>query len=234
MKEIENKIDLVFIDLFIILCSILFLEMLCFVFIKLIHIKMLYGRLIYAYFDSVVYIVIPVLYAKWRNKNYLNQISFLGSRFYFIRNCLLGIFAGFVLAFVVHFTPLFNQVHSAPLSIPGVSNNFLFYVLIPLTILGFQSVVLGPISEELVHRGLYFNWFKNHMNVWWALFLQAIVFSIFHFNISSDRIFYDFIYYLFVGLIIGYLYEKTSSLLTSICCHGVFNYLIISFGYLLK
>jgi membrane protease YdiL (CAAX protease family) len=54
---------------------------------------------------------------------------------------------------------------------------------LPLAI--FVIVIVGPIAEELLFRGLLLDWLKQKMNVWVAAVILSVIFSLLHANAFS-------------------------------------------------
>lgn len=79
------------------------------------------------------------------------------------------------------------------------------------------SVCLAPISEELVFRGVTMRIAKRAFPFWIANIIQAFLFGIFHLNPLQSC--YTFI----VGLFMGYICERGSTLYHSILFHFLFN-----------
>lgn len=94
----------------------------------------------------------------------------------------------------------------------------------PFTILA--SVVLAPIGEELLCRGLIFHYAKkavsdmNNRRVafWIANALQSIMFGIMHGNLIQG------LYAFFLGLAIGWLRERYNSLYPAMLAHFIINF----------
>lgn len=81
-------------------------------------------------------------------------------------------------------------------------------------------VVLGPILEELIFRGLTFYYTKKFTKRFWlANVLQAVFFGIMHGNLVQG------VYAFFLGLFLGWVYEKFQSLYATVWMHIVFNFL---------
>lgn len=78
------------------------------------------------------------------------------------------------------------------------------------------TVILAPITEELIFRGVTFQITKRTFPFWIANFIQAVFFGIFHFNLVQG------IYTFVLALFLGYICEKTS-LYHSILFHILFN-----------
>ncbi len=88
-----------------------------------------------------------------------------------------------------------------------------------------STVILGPISEELIFRGVIFKKARLFTSFKVANFLQALLFGIFHMNIVQG------IYAFGVGLVMGYVAYKYQTILMAIIFHIFFNglsYLLFS------
>ncbi len=82
------------------------------------------------------------------------------------------------------------------------------------------AVCLAPFGEELLFRGVTFRLAKNAgLRFWAANILQAACFGIAHMNVVQG------IYAFFMGILLGYIYEKYNSLYVPILLHAFFNLL---------
>ena len=79
------------------------------------------------------------------------------------------------------------------------------------------SVCLAPISEELIFRGVTYRILRRSFPFWFANFMQALFFGIFHMNPLQGC--YTFI----LGLFMGYICEKGGTLYHAIFFHFLFN-----------
>jgi membrane protease YdiL (CAAX protease family) len=77
--------------------------------------------------------------------------------------------------------------------------------------------ILGPIVEELAFRGLSFRYLRGAFGFWTANIIQAAMFGFFHMNLIQG------IYTFVVGLILGYLAEKSGNITICIVFHIFFN-----------
>jgi uncharacterized protein len=86
---------------------------------------------------------------------------------------------------------------------------------------GFSSIILcvvvAPLTEELLFRGIILRGFQFHYGKWKAIFLSAVLFSLFHLNP------YQFFSAFIGGLILGWLFLETGSLMPCIIAHAFFN-----------
>lgn len=84
-------------------------------------------------------------------------------------------------------------------------------------LLALYSVLIAPISEELIFRGVTMKYAIKALPFLWANILQAFLFGLFHANIIQGT--YAFV----VGLFCGYVCYKGGSLYLSILFHMLFN-----------
>ena len=83
--------------------------------------------------------------------------------------------------------------------------------------------ITGPILEEVLFRGIILDGFLNRYKPGKAIFWSALLFGFFHMNP------WQFIPAFLIGLLLGYIYLKTRSLLPVIFIHIINN----SFSYLM-
>lgn len=82
----------------------------------------------------------------------------------------------------------------------------------------FYSILLAPIGEELLFRGVTMHQAKKVFPFWGANIMQALLFGIFHMNMIQG------IYAFFLGMVLGYICEKGGSIYQSILFHMMFNF----------
>ncbi|MCC8140971.1 MAG: CPBP family intramembrane metalloprotease [Lachnospiraceae bacterium] len=80
------------------------------------------------------------------------------------------------------------------------------------------TVILGPVLEELVFRGLVFGYARKVFPVWFAIIFQAALFGIYHWDLVQG------IYTFVLGLFLGYICLKGPGIRYSIPCHMMFNF----------
>lgn len=97
----------------------------------------------------------------------------------------------------------------------------------PLTLglLLLSIVVLVPISEELLFRGLLYRYMKTRMKPLTAIAVSGFCFSILHDSIQA------FLPLLLLGMILSYVYEITGSLRVPILLHALFNLINLMFMF---
>lgn len=80
--------------------------------------------------------------------------------------------------------------------------------------------VIAPIKEEVFFRGIFYPPFRQHYGRGKGILLTAGLFALLHFDVLR------FIPLLVGGVVLTWLYEKTSSIWPSIIAHGVWNTLM--------
>lgn len=87
----------------------------------------------------------------------------------------------------------------------------------PSFLLILYACIIGPVSEELIYRGVTLGYAKRALPVIGAVCLQAVLFGIFHMNMIQG------IYAAFIGLFLGYVCEAGGSIVHSILLHIFYN-----------
>ncbi|ORO37873.1 CPBP family intramembrane metalloprotease [Streptococcus oralis subsp. tigurinus] len=93
------------------------------------------------------------------------------------------------------------------------------------TVLSFSlTVVVAPISEELIDRGYFMNTFFPKSKYYLDVILSGLIFGLSHL-ILSHRDPISLLYYSLIGLFFALVYRYTSNLRLTILCHSFFNFL---------
>ena len=80
--------------------------------------------------------------------------------------------------------------------------------------------IMGPFAEEIVFRGAIQRVLQNALgerNRWIAIVVSALIFGIIHFNLAQG------LHAFLIGLLLGWLYSKTGSILPGFVFHWVNN-----------
>jgi len=90
---------------------------------------------------------------------------------------------------------------------------------VPLSVLlAFLAVVVAPLVEEMIFRGLFQTMIRSYLGrPWPAIMLTSALFAAVHGNATH----WPALFVLSVGL--GYAYEKSGSLFRPIFMHALFN-----------
>ena len=83
------------------------------------------------------------------------------------------------------------------------------------------AVVLAPISEECIMRGMIFRNLQKYFSVPAAIIIQAIMFGIFHMNWVQG------LYVLPIGAALGFVAAKSKSVFPCICMHMFYNFMSV-------
>jgi membrane protease YdiL (CAAX protease family) len=83
--------------------------------------------------------------------------------------------------------------------------------------LGAVTILLAPVAEEILFRGILYPWIKKEGFPRLALWSSALLFAAVHANLMT------FLPLLVLAIALTLLYEKTDNLLAPITAHAVFN-----------
>ena len=91
------------------------------------------------------------------------------------------------------------------------------------------TVIISPIFEEILYRGLMYNKLKEISNAFIAILISSILFALLHipgygFNIKIFCFVLD-------GILLTYCYEKTDNIYVPILVHSINNFFIFLFNY---
>ena len=88
---------------------------------------------------------------------------------------------------------------------------------------GIGRVIITPLMEELVHRGVIYGYLRSRFGWQLGLVLQACVFTLVHPNVYQGDLTMILFYFAFaIGF--GGLYQYYRSLYPAVVCHGALNY----------
>lgn len=163
----------------------------------------------------------------WKQTNLPGKDQFLfGMRSWFVIYPLILVFSQMIAIVVSYFFqgPSIDQV--AVKHIKSVMAN---PPLMILTVL--EVVIIVPLMEEFLFRGLLQNWLKSKLHhAAGAVLLTSLLFALFHFSSSQGVTNIELLSTLFMlSCFLGYIYEKQRSLWASASLHGFFNLLSIIF-----
>jgi len=83
-------------------------------------------------------------------------------------------------------------------------------------------VIVAPMLEEIIFRGLFYRAIKKFIPFVQAALISSLIFSIIHQNILSLIVLF------MLSLFLTWIYEKTKSILFPIIVHSIFNLLMLS------
>lgn len=124
---------------------------------------------------------------------------------------LLGVAAAFFVSCVLSLLPLPESlIESYMESSQGLTSGSL-----PVMIL--VTVIVAPIVEEVVFRGLIFSRLKKAMNVWVAIVISSLLFGLMHGQLLW--VIYAFVF----GMLLAIIAERLNTIGASIILHMAFN-----------
>ncbi|MBI4242486.1 MAG: CPBP family intramembrane metalloprotease [Planctomycetes bacterium] len=127
-----------------------------------------------------------------------------------INGVLCGIIVGSIGFIYLNLKPFIPHFKDLKL-VPGLNNNLWIILL---------AVIIAPIFEEIIFRGLVYNGLKQNVNKIYSIILSAALFAIVHHPLSAPPVFC-------VGLATAFIYEKTGAILAPILTHATYNGIVI-------
>ncbi|MGK0467682.1 lysostaphin resistance A-like protein [Clostridium sp.] len=126
-----------------------------------------------------------------------------------------------IVAFRIIFDNSLNLLISKMVMPNFINEVFLEQYVSPI-ILILSILVVAPIYEEIIFRGILLKGMANKINSNIALVISALFFAVVHFNVPQG------INAFLLGLIIGSIYLKSNSIYLGIFTHFVNNFLAIT------
>lgn len=117
----------------------------------------------------------------------------------------------YIVSFVATLFPDWLAAYEELLESAGLDDSLTFLMFC-------YSVLLAPVCEELIFRGVTLRQAKKCLPFWAANLFQAVLFGAFHMNMMQG------IYAFFLGMILGYVCEKSNSIYNPILLHMLFNF----------
>ena len=132
---------------------------------------------------------------------------------------MLGVssISSYILDFIQRFIPDFGSSYDSIVE-------SMFSTALPLTVL--STVIMAPICEELMMRGLTFNRLLSGVKKWPAILISAAIFGFIHLNLLQG------LNAFVLGVVLAFTYYKTRSLLICMLQHGANNLLSVIGSYL--
>lgn len=88
----------------------------------------------------------------------------------------------------------------------------------PVLLLFIAALILAPVGEEALMRGIAYPALRKHWPPWAAAFLTATVFALLHGNLVQIVLAVP------IGILLAFVYEATQRLWTVIAMHAAFNF----------
>lgn len=148
-------------------------------------------------------------------KEHISNIRFHSSHFI----VALGALASAGISKVVTIFPIDNIIGSYESIRTEFASNDLIWQITAL-------VFAGPCMEELIFRGLVYKRIKRYTNNMSAVYISAIMFGVYHFNLVQG------IYGFALGVLLCYVYEKYETILAPVLLHISANLTALVIDYL--
>lgn len=91
----------------------------------------------------------------------------------------------------------------------------------PILLLIISVSIVAPIFEEIIYRGIILEQLYRRYGMIKAIIISALLFGLMHLNIQQG------VNAFFIGIVLGFIYIKTNSLLLSIFLHFANNSLMV-------
>ena len=123
--------------------------------------------------------------------------------FYLVINCYMAVFEWALPGVMADYEALIEESGIAGLTLMST----------------IATLVLAPLGEEIVYRGLTLGYLRQTgMPFWAANILQAAAFGLVHMNWVQGG------YAFLLGILLGYIYRKSGTLAAPIILHMLFNF----------
>jgi membrane protease YdiL (CAAX protease family) len=82
---------------------------------------------------------------------------------------------------------------------------------------GFTAIIVAPVGEELLFRGVLYVFIKQRGRPQLALWATSVLFALVHGNLAG------FLFFIFLAMVLVAVYERTRNLFAPILLHSLFN-----------
>jgi membrane protease YdiL (CAAX protease family) len=171
---------------------------------------------------SLLDIFLPVYWLKKCYNLNSDELQIKKGHWSFKKTAAIGVSTG-VICFL--FDSIMAGHSSVEVSRVIIANPFNF-LLLPFSLRGCVLLVLTPIGEEIFFRGFIYGYFRDRVGPKSGLLIQALIFSLLHFDFISISFSYLWIQRSLFGLVLGVLCLVSGSIYPGVMCHSVTNYLI--------
>jgi membrane protease YdiL (CAAX protease family) len=168
--------------------------------------------LIYSGITSTLLVLLFIFLRKIKVKEYLRvkKISIDVTAKFAAYGVFLNLFISSVLFFVINFIDLGSVGDNYIIMMNDIFTGNLLLLFISV-------VVVAPIAEEIILRGVVLNELRASMSFLIVVLIQAFLFGFIHLNYIQG------VYAGLFGIVLGYAYIKYDSLLIPIALHMSFN-----------
>jgi len=95
----------------------------------------------------------------------------------------------------------------------------------------FSVLVVAPIIEEIIFRGVFFTSFRKYFGQKWAIFIVSFLFTFAHYPQIKEHV--ERIIFMFIlSFMITYVRAKTGSIKVAIILHNLYNFISLFMGFI--
>lgn len=168
---------------------------------------------------TLITIIICIPIFLYMFKKLRGNLAFTGKKKGLYINIIIGIFASLGVSKLVTIFPIDGILGNYSETAKNVMSQNL-----PLQIIAL--VILGPLMEELLFRGLIYNKLKIISETTIAAYISAIIFGVYHMNLVQGL--YTFV----LGVLLAYVYEKYNTIIAAYLLHMAANATAVIINYL--
>ena len=125
------------------------------------------------------------------------------------------------LAFTMSLSVIFSHVDTSAWGASVIS------AVMPMSVEIILYVIISPVFEEIVFRGLLYKRLKIILPVSHSVILSGVIFGIYHGNVVQG------VYAAGMGMVMAYLYEQEDNILVPVLFHAVANLTVMIFSLIL-
>lgn len=182
---------------------------------------------VFRYAGFLIGISLPFLWIKFKYGLTKRYLGLRKGEFSYPMVIIFGISSALIFSLLFRISPFWRSLFADSIS---EADLLTYVILLPISVGGFADIVLTPLWEETMFRGFIYGYLRSKVGIIPGLFLQALIFSISHTGFLFGDSFYQIIYIMVIGVILGLLYEYSGSIYSSIICHGIITYTLIIFS----
>lgn len=173
--------------------------------------------------SQIIKLILVFIFLKFRSKKYHKQYGLtyiknksLDSDFYKIIIIAFGV-SGFGNVLLSVFLKIFENNDYINTTLETLENILNYNSISEYLVLFTSVVIIAPILEELLFRGILFSETKKYLNVAAVIVINGLCFAIYHMNIIQG------INTFFMGMVLSYVYYYRRNIKEAIAIHMVNN-----------
>ncbi|WP_308750361.1 type II CAAX endopeptidase family protein [uncultured Anaerococcus sp.] len=175
--------------------------------------------------SQILKLILVLVFLKLRSKKFHHQYGLtyiknknLDSDFYKIITIAFGV-AGFGNILLSVFLKIFENNDYINTTLETLETMLNYNSTFEYLVLFASVVIIAPILEELLFRGILFSETKKYLNVTASMVINGLCFAIYHMNIIQG------INTFFMGMVLSYVYYYRRNIKEAIAIHMVNNFI---------